>query len=112
MCVACREVRDQRDLVRLVRTPEGVTVDERARGKTPGRGAYLCRRVECWERAAGASRARGGGPLGHALRAPLGDEDRARLEDFARRLADERPAGPAAEATEATINTETKSGAV
>lgn len=49
-CVACREVRDKRELVRVVRTTEGsVQVDET--GKKSGRGAYLCRSVPCWHKA-------------------------------------------------------------
>ncbi len=49
-CVACRAVRPKRELVRVVRTPEGgVMVDET--GKRSGRGAYLCPRRGCWETA-------------------------------------------------------------
>ncbi|HHS97929.1 MAG TPA: YlxR family protein [Chloroflexi bacterium] len=49
-CVACRTVRPKRELIRIVRTPEGeVAVDER--GKRSGRGAYLCPQQVCWERA-------------------------------------------------------------
>ena len=47
-CVACRTVRPKRELVRILRTPEGVVmVDET--GKRNGRGAYLCRQRGCWE---------------------------------------------------------------
>ena len=49
-CVACRAARHNRELVRVVRTPEGtVLVDES--GKRSGRGAYLCRQQVCWESA-------------------------------------------------------------
>ncbi|MDR3265315.1 MAG: DUF448 domain-containing protein [Synergistaceae bacterium] len=49
-CVACREESFRRVLVRIVRSPNGaVLLDER--GKLPGRGAYLCARRECVERA-------------------------------------------------------------
>ena len=49
-CVVCRTVRPKRELVRVVRTPEGeVVVDET--GKRSGRGAYLCRERGCWETA-------------------------------------------------------------
>lgn len=49
-CVACGAVRPKRDLIRVVRTPDGrVLVDER--GKQDGRGAYLCAQRACWERA-------------------------------------------------------------
>lgn len=45
-CVACRTERPKRDLVRIVRTPEGeVKLD--ATGRMSGRGAYLCPKVEC-----------------------------------------------------------------
>ena len=47
-CVACRTAGPKRELVRVVRTPEGdVLVDET--GKLNGRGAYLCRRRSCWD---------------------------------------------------------------
>jgi predicted RNA-binding protein YlxR (DUF448 family) len=46
MCVACRKSQDKKSLVRLVRTPTGVIVDET--GKLPGRGAYLHADPSCW----------------------------------------------------------------
>ena len=50
MCVVCRAVQGKRGLIRIVRTPtEGVLVD--VSGKRAGRGAYLCHRPSCWERA-------------------------------------------------------------
>ena len=48
MCDACRESQDKKTLVRIVRTPEGVFVDES--GKLSGRGAYLHAESSCWER--------------------------------------------------------------
>ena len=50
-CVVCRESDAKRSYVRVVRTPEGVVEIDRT-GKRNGRGAYLCSRVSCWERAA------------------------------------------------------------
>jgi hypothetical protein len=48
--VACRTVRDKRDLVRVVRTPEDeVLIDPT--GKRAGRGAYLCRAWDCFRTA-------------------------------------------------------------
>ncbi len=45
-CVACRQMRPKRELVRVVRTPTGeVRVD--ATGKASGRGAYVCPTGEC-----------------------------------------------------------------
>jgi len=40
-CVACRTTRDKRDLLRVVRAPDG-SVSFDASGKAAGRGAYLC----------------------------------------------------------------------
>jgi len=46
--VACRKVKAKRELVRLVRTPEG-NIEIDTTGKKAGRGAYLCRELTCWE---------------------------------------------------------------
>lgn len=47
-CIVCRQVRSKRELVRVVRTPEGALVIDET-GKQNGRGAYLCRQSACWE---------------------------------------------------------------
>ncbi len=50
MCVGCREMKDKRELIRVVRSPEGeISLDPT--GKKPGRGAYVCRQGECLQRA-------------------------------------------------------------
>ena len=50
MCVACREMRPKKELIRVVRTPEGgVTLDRT--GRANGRGAYLCDSIDCLSRA-------------------------------------------------------------
>ena len=50
MCVGCREMKPKRELIRVVRSPEGeVSMDPV--GKKPGRGAYVCRNVDCLKRA-------------------------------------------------------------
>ena len=50
MCVGCREMKEKRELIRIVRSAEGVlSVD--MKGKAPGRGAYVCRSKACLERA-------------------------------------------------------------
>ena len=46
MCVGCREKRDKKDLLRVVRTPEGQLVRD-ATGQPSGRGAYVCRDPPC-----------------------------------------------------------------
>ena len=65
--------------MRIVRTPDGgVEIDEM--GKMSGRGAYLCRRQECWDIALKKDR------LQHALKTSLTNEERATLEEFAHKL--------------------------
>ena len=50
MCVGCREMKPKRELIRVVRSPEGeVSLDPV--GKKPGRGAYVCRCEACLMRA-------------------------------------------------------------
>ena len=49
-CVGCREMKDKKSLLRVVRSPEGqVSLD--FGGKKPGRGAYVCHNVECLRKA-------------------------------------------------------------
>ena len=50
MCVGCREMKEKKELIRVVRSPEGeVSLDPV--GKKSGRGAYVCRSAECLKRA-------------------------------------------------------------
>ncbi|HBQ85213.1 MAG TPA: DUF448 domain-containing protein [Syntrophomonas sp.] len=46
MCVGCREMKNKRDLVRVVKTPEGSVLLDTT-GKKSGRGAYICPKQEC-----------------------------------------------------------------
>ena len=46
MCVGCREMKGKRELLRVVRTPEGL-IDFDPTGKKAGRGAYICPQVVC-----------------------------------------------------------------
>lgn len=49
-CVGCGVTKDKKELIRIVRTPEGeFTVD--TTGRKNGRGAYLCRDANCLEKA-------------------------------------------------------------
>ena len=50
MCVGCRESKPKRELIRVVRAPDG-TVSMDPGGKKPGRGAYVCRQESCLMRA-------------------------------------------------------------
>ena len=45
-CMGCRERKPKRDMIRIVRTPEG-TVNLDFGGKMNGRGAYICPDPEC-----------------------------------------------------------------
>jgi len=81
-CVGCRETLAKRDLIRLVRTGDGVVIDRT--GKLPGRGAYLHDVRSCWE--AGLK-----GSLAHALKTELSEEDRRKLMEFAASLDEDGP---------------------
>ena len=49
-CMGCRERRSKREMIRVVRSPEGdVSLD--FGGKKNGRGAYLCPNMECLKKA-------------------------------------------------------------
>lgn len=50
MCVGCREMHPKRELLRIVKSPEDVIALDRV-GKAPGRGAYICKRGECLQKA-------------------------------------------------------------
>lgn len=50
MCIGCRGKMDKKNLIRVVRTPEEEIVIDPT-GKRPGRGAYLCGKIECLEKA-------------------------------------------------------------
>ena len=48
-CIACREEFDKKDLLRIVRDKEGnISVD--VTGKSNGRGAYICKKAECYKK--------------------------------------------------------------
>ncbi len=72
-CVGCREMKPKRELIRVVRAPDG-TIQLDFRGKAPGRGAYLCGSPECLKRA------RKSKALERAFSTPIPDEVYAALE--------------------------------
>ena len=49
-CLGCREMKPKRELVRVVKSPEGEIVLDRT-GKAPGRGAYICPDAACLKKA-------------------------------------------------------------
>lgn len=55
MCLGCGEMKPKRELIRAVKTPGGdVLLD--LTGKKSGRGAYICRSLECFKKAKKARR--------------------------------------------------------
>ena len=49
-CTGCGEMKPKKELVRVVRSPEGdISID--LTGKKNGRGAYVCRDVQCLKKA-------------------------------------------------------------
>lgn len=66
-CLGCREMKSKRDLIRVVRSPQGeISLD--FQGKKPGRGAYLCPDPQCLKRV------RKSKALERALSLPIPDE--------------------------------------
>jgi predicted RNA-binding protein YlxR (DUF448 family) len=76
-CIACRQQKDKRQLVRLVRSASGTILVDTS-GRQPGRGAYLCRQPQCWQSGLEAGR------LEHALRASFTPENREQLAQYAK----------------------------
>ncbi len=72
MCVGCREMKPKRELLRIVKSPEGVIAFDRI-GKAPGRGAYVCPSKECLTRAVKQRQ------LERALEMPVGEAVYAQL---------------------------------
>lgn len=72
-CTGCNEMKEKRELVRIVRDPEGnISVD--LSGKKSGRGAYICRDKKCLNAAKRAKR------LDRAFECTVPDEVYERLE--------------------------------
>jgi uncharacterized protein len=85
MCVACREREAKRGLYRIVRTPEG-TIEPDPTGRRNGRGAYVCGRASCWEKALSS------GILARALNSEIDTETNEALRRYATTLPLETPA--------------------
>ncbi len=50
MCLGCREMKPKKELMRVVRSPEGeVSLDPT--GRKAGRGAYVCKSADCLQKA-------------------------------------------------------------
>lgn len=86
-CISCKDEKSKRELLRVVRTPEGrVAVDISGKGKLSGRGAYLCARLSCWQRAMEKNL------LEREFKISIVEEDRAGLHAFMAQLPKEEPA--------------------
>ena len=49
-CVGCQEMKEKKSLIRVVKTAEGdIILDDT--GKKNGRGAYICKSLECIKKA-------------------------------------------------------------
>ncbi|MBQ1946972.1 MAG: YlxR family protein [Clostridia bacterium] len=86
MCVGCREMKPKKELLRVVRSPEGeISFD--LTGRKPGRGAYVCHSSECLLRAIKQKQ------LERTFSAPISDEVRdaltAQIADIPKETADE-----------------------
>lgn len=79
-CVGCRTVLAKRELIRVVRTPEGVRVD--LTGKQAGRGAYLHNQRSCWELGIKSG-------VERALKITLSPEDKEQLIQYMQTLPEE-----------------------
>ena len=67
MCVACREMKPKKELIRVIRTPDNeVRID--AAGRQNGRGSYLCPSSACF------MKARKTGAFARALKINIPDE--------------------------------------
>jgi predicted RNA-binding protein YlxR (DUF448 family) len=47
MCLGCREMKEKRNLVRMVKAPDCAIHIDDVKGKSPGRGAYICLNSTC-----------------------------------------------------------------
>ena len=74
-CIGCKRKLLKADLVRIVRTPEGVVTLDPS-GKLRGRGAYVCPGGSCWQR--GLER----GGLDRGMRVPVSAQDKNALSAF------------------------------
>jgi predicted RNA-binding protein YlxR (DUF448 family) len=78
-CIACRQIKEKKALIRLVSTENGIAEID-VFGKKPGRGAYLCPKKTCWELALRKNR------LDYALRTKLHDDNRQSLREYGHNL--------------------------
>ena len=73
-CLGCNERKPKKELLRVVRTPEG-EIELDFNGKRSGRGAYICHDVKCLRKA------RKSGRIGKNLECEIPDEVYDRMEN-------------------------------
>jgi len=81
-CISCRQIKEKKALIRLVRAENGV-IEVDISGKKPGRGAYLCPNIVCLESALKKNR------LEYALRTKLSNDNRQILTEHINNLLEE-----------------------
>ena len=89
MCVSCGEMHPKKELLRMVKTPEG-TIELDLTGKKNGRGAYICKSQACFERLP-----RAGKRIEKAFGCKLPEELSARLREEFERVRQEELAAAA-----------------
>ena len=82
-CMGCNEHKPKGELLRVVRSPEG-TISLDTTGRASGRGAYLCRDVQCLRRARKSRR------IENTLECTIPEEVWDRMEEELERYADEQ----------------------
>jgi uncharacterized protein len=92
-CIVCQQQRPKREMVRVVRTPEGL-IEIDPKGKRAGRGAYVCRSATCWDTALDQRK------LARALRMQVTSQDIDSLRAVARLLLEGSPLTSAREGQE------------
>ena len=81
-CIACRQIKEKKALIRLVRAENGAAEVDIS-GRKPGRGAYLCPNKVCWELVLKKNR------LEYPLRTKLSDDNRQILTEYIHNLLEE-----------------------
>lgn len=76
-CVGCRQTGSKREMIRIVRTADGIEIERDQR--LHGRGAYIHPDKTCWEKGIKAS-------LPQALRTSITDQDKQRLLEEVQKL--------------------------
>ncbi|MBL0388954.1 YlxR family protein [Tumebacillus sp. ITR2] len=84
-CVGCQEMKPKRELIRIVYNSTAGSVDLDPSGRKPGRGAYICRNVNC------LTPARKKKALDRSLKTSVSE---AIYDNLAAQLAEVEPEGP------------------